>query len=392
MNRARLHSIVEDHATRIVDRFVSETREHDLVPGPLSHDEVANHLHKYLREMARALRRDDVDSVDALSSATEHGEQRWYLGYDLKSVIMEYSILRDAILHVAEEAGHSLTIREFRDLAQFQTVGIANAVVEFTEKSTREIKEALRTAEHATHVREDVVAIVSHDLKDPLQVIHTSVAMLLHEVSDSDLSSKRSSIQKKLGGIQRASQKMDALITDLLDLARIRAGKLSGEMRPEQVGDLLREACEQAASLAEQRSIRMDKQLVSPGTVVCDRSRVLQVFANVIGNAIKFSPPGSTIFLRASSSDEECTFEIHDQGSGIPADRIPRLFDRFWRSSGTTPEGTGLGLAIAKGIVDYHGGRIWVHSESGNGTTCSFTLPTRGPLKGRAPLASSPPA
>src|SRR5688572_8920403 len=109
MDRARLHNIIEDNATRIVDRFVRETREHDLVPGPLSHDEVANHLHKYLREMARSLRRDEVDTVDALSSATEHGEQRWYLGYDLKSVIMEYGILRDAILHVAEETGHALT-------------------------------------------------------------------------------------------------------------------------------------------------------------------------------------------------------------------------------------------------------------------------------------------
>jgi signal transduction histidine kinase len=384
MNQTRLHSIIEDNATRIVDRFVKETREHDMVPGPLSHDEVANHLHKYLGEMARSLRRHEVDSVESLSSAIEHGEQRWYLGYDLKSVIMEYSILRDAILHVAEETGHALTIKEFRDLAQFQNVGIANAVLEFTEKSTREIKEALRSAEHATHVREDVVAIVSHDLKDPLQVIHTSAAMLLEEVAGPDFSSKRSSIERKLSAIQRASQKMDALITDLLDLARIRAGKLSGEVRPEQVGDVLRDACEQASSLAEQRSIRLEKQLVSPGTVVCDRARVLQVFANVVGNAIKFSPPGTTIMLRASGSDEECTFEIRDQGSGIPADRIPRLFDRFWRSSEAAPEGTGLGLAIAKAIVDYHGGRIWVHSEPGNGTTCSFTLPTRGPLKDRA--------
>src|SRR5688500_5597205 len=109
MNQARLHSIIEDNATRIVDRFVEEAREHNLVPGPLSHDEVANHLHKYLGEMARSLQRHEVDGVDALSSATEHGEQRWYLGYDLKSVIMEYGILRDAILNVAEDVGHSLT-------------------------------------------------------------------------------------------------------------------------------------------------------------------------------------------------------------------------------------------------------------------------------------------
>jgi signal transduction histidine kinase len=218
-------------------------------------------------------------------------------------------------------------------------------------------------------------------LKDPLQVIHTSVAMLKQEVTSSDLSAKRPSIEKKLGAIERASSKMSALITDLLDLARIRAGKLSSDTQVVQVEDLVQEAYDSAISLAEQRAIRLEKQLVSGGSIACDRARVLQVFANVVGNAIKFTRPNTTVFIRAECSKDECTFEIRDQGDGIPADRLDHLFDRFWRSSYALPGGTGLGLAIAKAIVDQHRGRIWIESAS-SGTACFFVLPIRASAEG----------
>jgi signal transduction histidine kinase len=376
-----LYKVIEERAAQIVDRFVTRTREHELPPGPLSRVEVINHLNKYLADMARSLRRDTVDLVTECSSASEHGEQRWYLGYDLKSVIMEYSVLRDAILDVAEEAGHVLTARDCRDLGQFLNVGIADAAVEFADKSTQEIKAALRSAERATDVREEVVAIVSHDLKDPLQVIHTSVAMLIQDVADPDLNMKRASIERKLGAIRRASSQMSTLITDLLDLARIRAGSLPSDIQPVQVDDLLREAYEHAVTLAEQRSIRLEKQVLAGGSIVCNRARVLQVFANVLGNAIKFTKPNTTVSMRATCSNDECTFEIRDQGDGIPPERLRHLFDRFWRSSDAVPEGTGLGLAIAKAIVDQHQGRIWIESSS-SGTACFFTLPTRPPGAG----------
>ena len=298
-----------------------------------------------------------MDRLDACSAAAEHGEQRWYLGYDLKSVIMEYGVFRDAILAVVEEAGHSITIPELRDLTQFLNLGIADAAVEFAEKSTQEISEALRDAQSATLAREEVVAIVSHDLKDPLQVMDTSVAMLVKEIAAPDLNAKRASIEKKLSAIQRASHKMNVLVADLLDLARIRAGKLSSVMRLERIEDLLRDTCEHAAALAEQRSIRLDRQLLSDGSVVCDRARVLQVFANIVGNAIRFGRPNTTVLLRADCSGDECTFEVRDEGEGIPAERIPHLFDRFWRSSDAATQGRGS-LSERQGIVEQNGGRI----------------------------------
>jgi signal transduction histidine kinase len=128
--------------------------------------------------------------------------------------------------------------------------------------------------------------------------------------------------------------------------------------------------------------------------VLCDRDRILQVFANLIGNAIKFTPRGGEIFVgaqpEAAVSAIEARFWIKDTGPGIPVENIPHVFDRYWQARSTAKLGTGLGLSIAKGIVEAHGGRIWVESEIGKGACFAFTLPVagRGPdlAKGAAEL------
>jgi signal transduction histidine kinase len=125
--------------------------------------------------------------------------------------------------------------------------------------------------------------------------------------------------------------------------------------------------------------------------VICDRERVLQVFDNIVGNAIKFSAPGDAVRLAVKSSPHECTFAVRDTGPGIPEQELPRLFDRFWTSPrGTSGSGTGLGLAIARGIVEAHGGRIWVESALGQGTSFFFTLPTRGGLRAKDASEAGP--
>jgi signal transduction histidine kinase len=170
---------------------------------------------------------------------------------------------------------------------------------------------------------------------------------------------------------------MHRLIADLLDLSKIREGRVDIEIHEESTARLIEEAVEQSAALALQRSIRLVNEGAARGTVLCDLERVMQVFDNVVGNAIKFSSPGGAVWLSVEVATDHCTFAVRDEGPGIPAEQVPLLFDRFWTAprSGSA-QGTGLGLAIAKGIVEAHGGRIWVASVVGKGTSFFFTLPS----------------
>jgi signal transduction histidine kinase len=377
-----LHQLIEQNSKRIIDKFVSEARQHELPPRSLSHEQVADHLHRYLAEIVAVLRSGLADHIDSSRAAKQHGEQRWYVGYDLKSVILEYGLFRKVILDVVKESGGDLTVEDCDPLAQFIHVAIADAAVEFMENSVLEINKALKVAEQATEARDEVLAIVSHDLKNPLNVIAGSAALFADDLDTPDLSAKRPDLKKHLGRIQRASVSMDRLIHDLLDLGRIRAGELQLELQRHGVKDLLREALEQAAPLAEQRSVVLRVDPAPDMTILCDRERVLQVLANLIGNAIKFNRVGGTVTVRISCTPEECTFCVSDEGPGIPEERFAFLFDRYWRAPDTASKGTGLGLAIAKAFVVLHGGTIWCESEVGVGSTFFFKLPTQpAPLR-----------
>jgi signal transduction histidine kinase len=119
------------------------------------------------------------------------------------------------------------------------------------------------------------------------------------------------------------------------------------------------------------------EQGVAPGAerARCDRERILQVLANLVGNAIKFTPERGEVALRSERQGPEVIVSVHDSGPGIPEDQQARIFDRYWQARETAQLGTGLGLSIAKGLVELHGGRIWVQSRIGQGTTVSFSLP-----------------
>ena len=301
------------------------------------------------------------------------------LGTTLKSVILEYGLFRKVILDVVKESGSALTFEECDPLAQFIHIAIADAAVEFMENSLMEVNKALQLAEQAKEARDEVLAIVSHDLKNPLNVVQGSAALLADGLTAPDLDARRPDLAKHVGRIQRASVTMDRLIHDLLDLGRIRAGEMRLDLHPHGVEDLVREAVEHAAPLAEQRSIVLRVDGANHGTVLCDRPRVLQVFANLLGNAIKFNREGGTVTVRTSCTTEDCTFAVSDQGPGIPEDRLPFLFDRYWQAPGPSAKGTGLGLAIAKAFVVLHGGAIGCESEVGVGSTFSFKLPAARP-------------
>jgi two-component system, sensor histidine kinase and response regulator len=235
------------------------------------------------------------------------------------------------------------------------------------EADTRRMELLKQKAEAATRARDDVLATVSHDLKNPLGTIYTSAALLL------EMEMSPEAQQRQIDIIRRTAQRMDRLIQDLLDVSRMEAGRFTVEAAPESVRSLVLEARELLDSLAQAKKIELVHELPAADVVVrADRNRVLQVFSNLIGNAVKFTAEGGSVVVGATTDQHGVRFYVTDTGVGIAESDLPRIFDRFWHAGESG--GSGLGLAIAKGIVEAHEGRIWAES-SGQGSTFAFTLP-----------------
>lgn len=245
-------------------------------------------------------------------------------------------------------------------LAQLAAVALENA------RLFREAKDATRT-------RDDLVAIVSHDLRNPVHTIHMAASFLLEVAPAND---RRTQARKQLEVIQRSATRANRLIQDLLDVAKIQAGGLAVDPVAVEVQSLVNEVMESATPLAGAKQIRVSGETASDlPHVASDRERILQVFTNLIGNAIKFTPRGGEIRILASHDSGEVRFTVADSGPGIPSEHLDHVFDRYWQAKSTAKLGTGLGLSIAKGIVEAHGGRIWAESPPGSGAQFNFTLP-----------------
>jgi two-component system, sensor histidine kinase and response regulator len=235
------------------------------------------------------------------------------------------------------------------------------------EADTRRMEVLKQRAEAATRVRDDVLATVSHDLKNPVGTIYTSASLLL------DMPLPPEAQQRQLEIIRRTALRMDRLIQDLLDVSRMEAGRFTIEPVPESSQSLVLEVKELLGTMAAAQQLTLTHEFIGDDVKVrADRERVLRVFSNLVGNAIKFTPAGGRITIRAATRGQDVEFAVSDTGIGIEPQNLPRIFDRFWH--GGEGGGSGLGLAIAKGIVEAHGGRI-VAESSGAGTTFAFTLP-----------------
>jgi len=228
-------------------------------------------------------------------------------------------------------------------------------------------------AQRAVTAREDLLAIVSHDLRNPLSSISIAAGMLDRAA---DLPNGAKVVSQAAGAVRRSAERMGRLISDLLLAAKAEGGGLVLEAGPERIDTILTEVSEAFLPLAEERHVSL--QICSPSTnlgVLCDRQRVLQVFSNLIGNAIKFTPAGGEIAIDVKADADQVRFAVSDSGPGIPQADLAHIFDRYWQRRETARRGTGLGLFIAKALVEGHHGRIWCESQIGKGSTFYFTLP-----------------
>jgi len=241
-----------------------------------------------------------------------------------------------------------------------------------------------RAARRAIEARDDVQAIVAHDLRNPLAVILLHASRLQDRGDDPKL---RESCTES---IKRAVTWMNRLIQDLLDVASIESGHLSMEPARTSPGAIVRQAVELQRALAASAGLELRAEVAADlPDVWVDRERLLQIFENLFGNAIKFTRPGGRVTVGVGPGEGEVVFYVSDTGSGIPPEDVPHLFDRFWRGKERNRQGAGLGLAIVEGIVEMHGGRTWAESEQGLGSTISFAIPTTPPgERPEAPLSA----
>ena len=231
-------------------------------------------------------------------------------------------------------------------------------------------RQARSDAERAARVRDEVLGIVAHDLRNPVHTIMMSTQLLL------EVPLTEAQRQRHLAGMERSAKVMNLLIRDLLEATRAESGGFTVEHERLSVRPLLEIVLELFEPTARARAVSLTVE-VEPGTpaVLGDGERLIQVLSNLVENALKFTPDGGRVRVHARRADEFVRISVEDTGVGIPAAHLPHVFDRFWQADRASRAGAGLGLAICKGIVDAHGGRIWVESTPGSGATFHFTLP-----------------
>ncbi|HEX7807930.1 MAG TPA: ATP-binding protein, partial [Thermoanaerobaculia bacterium] len=254
------------------------------------------------------------------------------------------------------------------DVVRARTLGDLASLALRRVRLMEQEREAKVKAEAAVRVRDETLGIVSHDLRNPLTKIALS-ADLLREVEPHEQ-------REFIDTILASARQMQRLIQDLLDVARVESGALSVETTPLDAEALVREVCASNEPLAELKRQRIVCHIPEPLPSVCaDRERMMQVFGNLIGNAMKFTPERGAITIEARPVNGDVQFVVRDSGPGIPESDLKHVFTTYWQAKKTAHMGAGLGLAIVRGIVEAHGGRVWAENAPNGGAVFRFTIP-----------------
>ncbi|MNS20120.1 Alkaline phosphatase synthesis sensor protein PhoR [compost metagenome] len=273
-----------------------------------------------------------------------------------------------------EQAQQTVRLTAEREAAEAYAQRLSLEVSQRTEE-LRTANEELRQLDR---VKADLVSAVSHELRTPLTSIR-GFAEFLEDGIGGDLGPEQIEFVRH---IQSNTLRLQRLVDDLLDFARLEAGTFKLAFRSSDLRTSLTEVVESLEPLAQEKQVHLDAGLpADPLLIEADTGRVEQVLINLITNAIKFTPPGGHVVVSAHRGPEHVEFSIQDTGIGIANDRLPRVFQKFYQVDATTTReqgGAGLGLSIAKALVEAHGGQIGVESELGRGSTFWFTLPQRG--------------
>jgi len=263
-------------------------------------------------------------------------------------------------------AGHSLEEQQVAD----QFAGLAALALENAR--------LYQQARSAVRERDEMLAIVSHDLRNPVNaIVMLTGAVLKRDADTASLPEEPATMARdEVEAVRAAARQADGLIQDLQDVSRISAGRLRVERRRVPASDLLKECADMFEPVMEDAALRFVRHFADDLPVLlADRHRLQQVLSNLLGNAVRFTPHGGEVVLRAVRTEDTLHISVRDSGPGVSPDDIPRLFERYFQAPRLLRAGSGLGLYIAKGIVEAHGGEIGVESEVGKGAEFWFTVP-----------------
>lgn len=252
------------------------------------------------------------------------------------------------------------------------TATLVGSIVGSLRDAYRDLHVQYEQTERQKRARDTLLAIVSHDLRSPLSAVLLGMEYLKRTVSRG---APLEGMARQVDAIYRSAHHMRRLVDDLLDAARIEAGRFTIEPDRQELVSILGEAAASARLAADAKGIQIDVN--APGAahfVRCDRQRLIQVLTNLLGNAVKFSSDGARVELRLADEGEWLRIDVQDWGPGIRESDLPHLFTRYWQAADTAHLGTGLGLFIAKTVVESHGGRIAVASRLGEGSTFTVHL------------------
>ncbi|HZU96934.1 MAG TPA: ATP-binding protein [Planctomycetota bacterium] len=244
-----------------------------------------------------------------------------------------------------------------------------------------------QAAQAATRAREKILAVVSHDLRNPLNVIQLGAATLARH----ELATTAPLVSRTAASIMRSTDRMARLIQDLLDFAGMQSDRFRLAVHLCRAEEIVPATLEMFVGMAREGGVRLETQ-IAPGipSLECDRDRAIQALGNLVSNAVKITPAGGTVTVGAESRGGDVDFWVEDTGPGISAEELPRIFEPYWRSESAPYKGSGLGLAIAKGIVEAHGGRIGARSAIGAGSRFTLTLPLAPRTTASAPPTPAP--
>jgi signal transduction histidine kinase len=249
------------------------------------------------------------------------------------------------------------------------------------DHQVHELEHAVDAAQAAARSKDEVLMMVAHDLRGPLGALKLSIESLNRSLaSGPERPEFAESVRRHVAFAHRTIDRMTRMVGDLLESVRIESTGLRLEMAVHSLTDVIAQAIELLAPLAEEKHVTLDVvERARDSAIRCDRDRILQVLSNLLGNAVKFTPEGGQVRVEATWLKEEVVVCVHDSGPGIAAEQHPYIFDKYWQAD---PEagrkGFGLGLSIAQEIVVAHGGRMWVESQLGEGSRFFFSIPRGG--------------
>jgi signal transduction histidine kinase len=237
-----------------------------------------------------------------------------------------------------------------------------------------DLERRFSSEQRAVRARDELLAVVSHDLQNPLASILLDARSMVRLTPGDDERMPVRILRQCAEGIEESATRMISLTHELLDLASIEGHGVQLDLQLVEGRKLVQDALRSVSTLAEAKGITLAMEVTDSPTLEADPERILRVLSNLLGNAIKFTPDSGRITVRAERRGDDLSIAVADTGPGIAGDHLPHVFDRYWKGSGTVTPGSGLGLYIARGIVEAHGGKIWAESSAA-GARFTFTLP-----------------